>query len=346
MNPKIFDEAVTLVSTIAKGISSEGQYKEAQNKIAHVMDALPPTLAKKVVRKFRRLAKDERKEIRTKRHALEKEDRGLTTQVENARKSLDLTTLLTEWARAGLVLQRPTGSASHRFFEALFAGEVFIVLSADFMDPLSQNVKIPQMFVMEHNWAGAFEKAESITEGEFQLPYDELCFEFLISGRRVCVLICDDKLGIYVEVNKEWVVPQNMYNLNHGEWEPEKGENIPDIKDEFVDLRKLVIKQIRAVSIALEAEVATTDIIRAPYKLNHEREKSGKLPLFDYHVVKLAHRTRPVALPDDHVGGTRKRQRMHFVRGHWKHYTNHKTWTKWFLKGDPDLGFIDKEYRL
>lgn len=37
---------------------------------------------------------------------------------------------------------------------------------------------------------------------------------------------------------------------------------------------------------------------------------------------------------------------MHFVRGHWRHYEVSKTWIRWHLRGDPDLGFIDKEYRL
>jgi hypothetical protein len=30
----------------------------------------------------------------------------------------------------------------------------------------------------------------------------------------------------------------------------------------------------------------------------------------------------------------------------WRHFVSHKTWIKWTLVGDPDLGFIDKEYRL
>jgi hypothetical protein len=34
------------------------------------------------------------------------------------------------------------------------------------------------------------------------------------------------------------------------------------------------------------------------------------------------------------------------TRGHWRHYERHKTWIKWTLVGDPDLGFVDKHYRL
>lgn len=62
--------------------------------------------------------------------------------------------------------------------------------------------------------------------------------------------------------------------------------------------------------------------------------------------VRLARRTRASAFPADHVGEERRSPRLHFVRGHWRRYANHKTWLKWFLRGDPDLGFIDKHYRL
>lgn len=37
---------------------------------------------------------------------------------------------------------------------------------------------------------------------------------------------------------------------------------------------------------------------------------------------------------------------MHFRRGHWRHYQDHRTWIKWCLVGDPDLGFVDKHYKL
>jgi hypothetical protein len=50
-----------------------------------------------------------------------------------------------------------------------------------------------------------------------------------------------------------------------------------------------------------------------------------------------------------HVGGAssgRHKKRLHFCRGHWRHYEKSKTWIRWCLKGDPDLGFVDAEYKL
>lgn len=37
---------------------------------------------------------------------------------------------------------------------------------------------------------------------------------------------------------------------------------------------------------------------------------------------------------------------LHFRRGHWRHYGEYKTWIKWMLVGDPELGFVDKMYKL
>lgn len=36
----------------------------------------------------------------------------------------------------------------------------------------------------------------------------------------------------------------------------------------------------------------------------------------------------------------------HIDRAIWRRFETHKTWIKWTLVGDPDLGFIEKHYRL
>ncbi|HKM88832.1 MAG TPA: hypothetical protein VJX48_09530, partial [Xanthobacteraceae bacterium] len=113
-------------------------------------------------------------------------------------------------------------------------------------------------------------------------------------------------------------------------------------------VKQLVEREIKAVCIALEAQIATTEVIRAPLKLNKARERGGKPPLPDYRVVQLTKRSTPLPLPTTGGPAAEKRQspRLHFRRGHWAHFSNHRTWRKWTLVGDPDLGFIDKHYRL
>lgn len=112
-------------------------------------------------------------------------------------------------------------------------------------------------------------------------------------------------------------------------------------RDEFM---RFLWDQVRAICIALDAEVATHSVIRAPHKLNEKRSRDGKPPVSDYHVVDLARRHR-VANPSGAVGGVGKK-RLHFRRGHWRHYETTKTWVRWCLVGNPDLGFIQKSYSL
>ena len=100
-----------------------------------------------------------------------------------------------------------------------------------------------------------------------------------------------------------------------------------------------------AICIALDAAIATTEVVRAPHKINRVREAKGRLPIFDFHSVRLTKRSRPMPLPVDPDRAITRR-RLHFRRGHWRHFDDHKTWINWMLVGDPDLGFVDKNYRL
>lgn len=114
----------------------------------------------------------------------------------------------------------------------------------------------------------------------------------------------------------------------------------------FGPLADLSFKQVRAICIALDAEVAETEVVRAPHKLNRARERRARPLIADYHTVKLARRPRPKPLPRDGLEQATRHVRLHFRRGHWRHFEQHKTWINWTLVGDPDLGYIEKHYRL
>lgn len=215
---------------------------------------------------------------------------------------------------------RPNGSACHRCCSSFDAPN-----SDDFL----QYLKRSQPFVIEHDWAAAFASATDFAKGEVRLPYDECCFEFRLNGLRLCAFCStsnDDKIMLLCAE-----IGNDVWLIVHSGWAGGEFE-------------ELVWQQIRAVLIVLDSEIATTEIIRAPYKLNRKREKLGRLPLRDYHVVKL-NRARPAPLPE-HEASDRRSVRCHFRRGHWRHFATFKTWIKWTLVGDPDLGFIDKHYRL
>jgi hypothetical protein len=188
----------------------------------------------------------------------------------------------------------------------------------------------PQVFLIEHNWAAAFEGASDFDEGEFPLPYQHSAFEFVLSGRRVIVLTLERQCTVVSEIGVGWWLASVIRTFD------DLGETA---------LYPALYKLIRALCIAMDAEVVASTVVRAPHRLNRQRERQGKLPINDYHTVNLARRSRVERLPSTGEPDAKWHPRLHFVRGHWRHYDNHKTWIRWHLRGDPDLGFIDKHYR-
>jgi len=227
-----------------------------------------------------------------------------------------------------------------------------------------------QIFVVQHDWAGAFKGAQDFDGGEINLPFLYCAFEFVVNGLRFIVSIARESgiALVCVKTHTAWSVLMSYdwngrdficvrpYGIDSTGALRKDTANLDEssveahfrlkMSEELEPTMKLCAAQIRAILIALEARVASAEVIRADYKLNAAREKRGKLPLYDYHIVSLARRARtanPLPLdPDRHI----TRRRLHFRRGHWRHYEKHKVWIEWMLVGDPDLGFIDKEYRL
>jgi hypothetical protein len=246
-----------------------------------------------------------------------------------------------EWIKE-LKLQRAIGSHLHKALGAIDSGDALhhpetdTATAMDYYRGLLD--KEDQVFVVEHDWAAAFEEAEESggmpAQWDFRTPYPNCCFEFQLNGKRLCFVtrLAESDgtpsyhAGAVLETSQGWMAIKLKVPL-------------------FAPLSGLAFKQVRAICIALDAEVAETEIIRAAHKLNRARMRR-KVPLVaDYHTVKLARRSRPIPLPGggaDESAGIR----LHFRRGHWRHFEAHKTWINWTLVGNPDLGFIDKHYRL
>lgn len=220
-------------------------------------------------------------------------------------------------------LEKNEHSSLHRLGEAMRKFQVLDSLSgvkeiAYWGGQLSPDTKT---FVVCHDWA----KVLGEVEGEFTLPFEECAFEFKINGRVVIILAAQvpgaDPTGFAYYESKvgNWL----RMKVDRGWWD-----------------------QIRAACVMLDAEVATHTVTRIATKMNEKRAKAGKTPMYDFHTIDLAkhHKTRAEPGPGNPTG---KHVRLHFVRGHWRHFeTGFKTWVKWHLRGDPDLGFIDKNYRL
>lgn len=227
-----------------------------------------------------------------------------------------------------LMLERNDHSRLHRLKEAI-AGKRLLWLSGMDVPEGAFYQTFEHTFVVKHDWARAFEGADGI-ENSVRLPYEHCVFEFRLGGKTIIVLAVDDpnlqfRFGTVVEWGDFWVAIR-------GPADPRQSR-----------ITEFLRSQISAICIALDAEVATHTVERAPFKLNEKREKAGKPRIADFHVVDLARRHR-VANPTAERTG--RRVKLHFRRGHWRHYEANKTWIKWCLVGDPDLGFIQKQYTL
>lgn len=239
-----------------------------------------------------------------------------------------------EWIESNpsMRLQRNDCSRLHKLKEAIKAG-LLIGEGAEPADKDGAMSSIQNTFLVQHDWRTAFENSEGLSD-DFRLPYEVCSFEFRIGGRTL-IAACAEVDGkarftVLIEAEPCW------YPLcSDGEVRKDMLEGI---------LATYVFANIQALCIALDAEVATHTVVRASVPLNEKRLKSGKIPLADYHVVDLARRHR-VGNPS-RSEPTGRRVRLHFRRGHWRHYDDHKTWIKWMLVGNPDLGFIQKHYSL
>jgi|HubBroStandDraft_3_1064219.scaffolds.fasta_scaffold00290_3 hypothetical protein len=310
----------------------EQKIADAKSKIIALMESIPEGRERrKIFTKIRRIMSQERV-------SLDRERAEVTRHRDHLICAVDAADKIEEWLDGDLKLQKPAGTMMHSFRAAIGEGRIFDLPTPAASIPERDIAAWEELadgasvFMVEHDWARAFANAKDYIGGEIKLPDDSCAFEFRISDRHVITFATDADGTLYlqhaIQVKKGWLLL------------PVKTGVAED--DPFAQLTNL---QVRAIAVALDAEIATAEIVRAPHKLNRARERAGKLPLVSYHIVNLAHRSRTAPLPpSDHEPAYHIR--LHFRRGHWRHYENHKTWINWMLVGNPDLGFVDKEYRL
>lgn len=164
-----------------------------------------------------------------------------------------------------------------------------------------------------------------IGECEIILPFPIMAFELSIESTRLIV----------ISHQEQGLKPRYIYSMYSSE-----GFIVPLCVD--FEENNTIQKQIETICILLDSGVAKKEVIRAPIKLNKKRNKSGKELIQDFYCISLLKRIR-YSLTE---GIRQKGVRLHFRRGHWRHYETHKTWVKWTLVGDEELGFVDKGYKL
>lgn len=232
-------------------------------------------------------------------------------------------------------LEPNDASRIHFLLEALYGGRVWGEDAGDarFSPELAIVASQSQIFVVRHNWgavlAGAIAEAD-----EVRLPYELCAFEFKLRGSPAILFAYQVQQQGPISWRVTWEVANHPVRL----WRVGQNSGLA------ADLIKLLSRQVRAICVALDAEIATSTVISAPEALNRKRERTNKPPLQAYHVVDLNRRTAG-------QGGVASKPaagvvRLHFRRGHWRHLDGGKVWVNWCLVGNPDLGWVDKEYRI
>lgn len=259
-----------------------------------------------------------------------------------AQKSLQAMRFMKDLIKGGVRLQKgEAGSCFHKLQSALRVGDLASHQDEiEALRPFSESSAVG-IFKVEHDWASAFSGA-NVGDPDLRLPFSLCCFEFHVSGAKICALMDESRCT--------WVIvdtPAGWHVLDVELFKPRTALEYLVPSADISPLKRMISEQVHAILIALDAGIARTDVVRIPEKLNRARTRRNKPPLPDYRVVRLARMlpSLPAAegpLPDE----DRRQVRLHFRRGHWRHFDNHKTWINWTLVGDPDLGFIDKHYRL
>lgn len=92
----------------------------------------------------------------------------------------------------------------------------------------------------------------------------------------------------------------------------------------------------------LECTNIETEAIEAPGKLNKKRIAAGKVPFFEYRVLKIRAAGQKTA---ETGGGSHASPRLHYRRGHIRRLqSGKKTWVRPHMVGDAAKGHIVKDY--
>lgn len=111
--------------------------------------------------------------------------------------------------------------------------------------------------------------------------------------------------------------------------------------------------------LAVNCSNVDLDTVSPPTALNKKRARSGKLPFYEFKVLKLKSNSTRYALQPGSSSATATTdivtRRQHLRRGHIRHYNPAITpryrkkaavWIEAMVVGDPTKGSIDKEYQL
>lgn len=283
------------------------------------------------------------KKVEFERISLEKKHAELKEKIDFIELKKQALTGMEQFFTKPFVLEYAQGSSIHKFNASrrVFDSNVKEVPAGNFSTKASEH-----SFVVRHNLAAAFAGVEGFDNGDIKLPYDECIFEFRISGRHVLFIVCalengDFSAVPFFEHENVWVIPKLIPIVKLGKVQHKANSSAPNTY--FEKLAEFCWGQVRAMCILLDAGICVEHRVEKnqPQKktINH-----GAMPMYSYSVVDLINRKPASKHRQNEIPAFHKR--LHFVRGHWRQLSEKKTWIKWHMRGDVDLGVIEKQYSL
>ena len=146
-------------------------------------------------------------------------------------------------------------------------------------------------------------------------------------------------------------VNQQPGDLPEDPWEePLAKYNCADSQDSEINVVASGAFLVAALTLLEEHLVSDHPMADPAPKLNRARAKRGKPPLSGPHHV-LTINTAALRRVAQRPTGSHESPRLHWRRGHWRviHWFSefeNRVWVRRCLVGDPDLGFVAKNYRL
>lgn len=351
--------------SLAVSDAARGLDPETQKFVAAMLATTGPDGAERVidmVKNLRNLSRDQQRDalkkafrqLRREKQETKRQKEDVDAELEKRHRCIDAIDDIVAWAATQPKLRRADGSKLRELRAAVRGGRSEALTAdknAHTAGEFEKEVFVAaEPMVVTHDWAAAF-AGSNLDDPAIKLPYDVCAFEFQFGERRVIAIATEANesivFGAFVEQgNGHWLVFDVAFDAVRMNDKPVALHGRLQGSDGGAGLEVVfaqISKQIVAVCIALDAEVAVSEAVREPYQKAHG--KNFHAPARTYNVVSLVRRTRAAPLEGDREG-TGARRKLHFRRGHWRHYPDHRTWLKWMLVGDPDLGWVEKEYRL
>ncbi len=175
-----------------------------------------------------------------------------------------------------------------------------------------------------------------------QLPFESVVFEMNINNCH-CVVHMQQRHTSELTSESTSISAMVYTRLSDDQW------IVIDPDDDLGHVYVAALTQAFGTITAMELEELTLlTQNQVPEKINKKRLKAGKEPLRDNYTLDL--KPRHKSSSQEIISGyeLKTRMRAHFRRGHWRKLNGRDecVWVRWCIAGDPELGFINKMYRL